>query len=84
MRKHITHHTKRIVSHMRGKSYETRMHIIRFLTGLCGLVIVLLWITLLKKQLVVDPVTKKIDAETKNLFQEQVIRVTSQISNSDE
>lgn len=82
MKHHIIHHTKRAVSHMRGKPYETRMHIIRFLTGLCGLVVVLLWIALLKKQLVVDPVTKKSDEMTKKLFQEQVIRVTSSTSDN--
>lgn len=80
MRHTIVHHTKRAVSHMRGKPYETRMHIIRFLTGVCGAIIILLWIMLLKRQLVSDPEVKRSDELTKNLFQEQVIRVKSEIS----
>ncbi len=77
MRKHIVHHTKRIVRHVRNKPYDSRIQIIRFMTLFCGGLIVLLWITLLKRQLHIDPVTQKSDVATKNLFQEQIIRVYS-------
>ena len=81
MRKHIVHHTKRIVHHVRGKPYDVRMQITRFLTVFCCALVVLLWITLLKRQLQVDPTVKKNDQVNKNLFQDQVIRVFSDSKN---
>lgn len=79
MRKHIVHHTKRLVRHVRGKPYTARMQIIHFMTVFCGVLVILLWITFLKHQLQVDPVQKKADSTTKSLFTEQVVRVYSDI-----
>jgi hypothetical protein len=82
MRKHIVHHTKRVIHHVRSKPYDSRVQIVRFLTLFCGGLVVLLWITLLKHQLQSDNVTKKSDTATKSLFTEQIIRVYGDAKNN--
>ncbi len=71
----IHHHARRAVHAVRAKPYHMRMHLIRTLTAIGGLCVVLLWITLLKHQLAIEPVVKKQEVEKKQVISEGILRV---------
>lgn len=73
--KKIHHHTRKAVHRVRAKPYETRMHIVRWGTVLVGLCVVVLWVSLLKRQLKIEPVVKKREIEKQQIISEGILRV---------
>lgn len=82
MKKHIDkithtihHHTRTTVHAVRTKPYPVRMQLIRLCTFIGSLCIVILWVTLLKRQLQIDPVVQKKEIEKGQVISEGIWKV---------
>lgn len=79
--KKIHHHTRKAVRSVRAKPYHVRMQLVRIGTVIGGVCIVLLWISLLKKQLQIDPVVKKQEVQKKAVISEGILKVYDKAKN---
>ncbi len=71
----IHHHTRTAVHTVRAKPYSARMQLIRLCTLVGSLCVIILWVSLLKHQLKIDPITQKREIEKRQVISEGILKV---------